>query len=132
MGHLKDINKLMEESRLRKAKEREKKKQDRIIAYRQLCKEADKLLKKAIEEEKKKKMEYLSTLVPKTPQRALKQPKTEFNIYHSNLIEREPNDRDLFLTREELQQWEKDNWQCINWSKFDQVVNDTKKMLGLI
>lgn len=42
------------------------------------------------------------------------------------------DDENLFQTREELMAWEQEHWPCINWSKFDQVVNDTKKMIGLI
>lgn len=122
---------MFQQSRLKVQREKEEKKQNRIQKYKELSKKADELIKEALQEEKRKKMDYLSTLAPKTPQRALKQPKTEFNIYHSNLIEREPNDRDLFLTREELQQWEKDNWQCINWFKWNELVAKTKKQLKL-
>lgn len=74
-------------------------------------------------------MEQLQALAKKTPQKALKQPQIEFelHIYNSNLIEREPNDRDLYQTREELQEAEERFEGKINWDKWDKLVSKTKK-----
>lgn len=128
------LNQLFNETRARREKklqeERQKRLQQRQETYKQLCKRADELIKQAQEEEKKKKMEYLSTLAPKRSQKLLKQEIRYITVYNSNLIEREPNDRDLYLTRDELMEWEKENYKCINWDAFDEIVEQTKQMLN--
>lgn len=119
------------QSKQRKERERQQKRLEKQKQYQRLCKEADRLLKEEQERAKRERMEQLQALAKKTPQKALKQPQIEFemHIYNSNLIEREPNDRDLYQTREELMQWEKENWHCINWSKWDEIVNNTRHKL---
>lgn len=123
------LQKMMEESRLRHQQQREKKKQDRIKQYRELCKEADRLLKEALEEEKKKTMDYLSTLAPKTPQRALKQEITVSRtpIYNNKYIERGFKDIDLYQTREELEAAEPGN---INWKVWNRIVQQTRQQIN--
>ena len=119
-------------SREQHQRDREEKKRLRIQSYKELCKQADDLLKQAEQQAKDRLMEQLQALAPKTPQRALKQPPTTpYNIYNSNLIEREPSERDLYTTREELQRWEEANWHCINWEVWDRVVEETKKLLNI-
>lgn len=126
---LKDKFRLSRELHL---KQREERKRQRQLEYQQLVKRADQLLKEAQQEAKIKLMEQLQAIKPKTPQRALKTPLTpHYNIYNTNLIEREPNDRDLYLTRKALQDWEEANWHCINWSKWEELVNKTRQILGL-
>ena len=123
------LRRLFQETKDRKAKERQKRLQQRQETYKQLCKRADELIKQAQEEEKRKKMEYLSTLIPKRSQKPLKQEIRYITVYNSNLIEREPNDRDLYLTREELMEWENENYKCINWSLWDKLIEETKQLL---
>lgn len=127
------LNQLFNETRARREKklqeERQKRLQQRQETYKQLCKRADELIKQAQEEEKRKKMEYLSTLAPKRSQKPLKQEIRYITVYNSNLIEREPNDRDLYLTREELMEWENENYKCINWSLWDKLIEETKQLL---
>ena len=124
------LQQLFQSSRERKQQERERKKQLRIQTYKELCKQADDLLRKAEQEAKDKLMEQLQEKKKKKPQRASKQPpRTHYNIYNSNLIEREPSDRDLYTTKEALQQWEQDNYQVINWQKWNEVVEQTKEIL---
>ena len=127
------LNQLFNETRARREKklqeERQKRLQQRQETYKQLCKRADELIKQAQEEEKRKKMEYLSTLMPKRSQKPLKQEIRYITVYNSNLIEREPNDRDLYLTREELMEWENENYKCINWSLWDKLIEETKQLL---
>ena len=136
MGHLKDLNQMMEESRLRKAKEREKKKQERIKRYKELCKEADRLIKEAQQEEKKKKLEQLKALVPKTPQKPLKQVTepsitiSRTSVYHTGYVERGFKDIDLYTTREELKQAEERCEGRINWDAWDKSVEETREQLG--
>ena len=123
---------MFEASKQRHQQEREQRKQERQLQYKELCKQTDQLLKKAQEDAKKQLMVQLQALAPKKPQIALKQHSQQhYDIYHSNLIERDPSERDLYLTREALQRWEATHWQCINWSKWNEVINETRKKLGL-
>lgn len=48
------------------------------------------------------------------------------SIYHSSLIVRESKESELFHTRQELQQWENENCKCIDWNKWDELVNKFK------
>lgn len=124
------LQELFRESRERKLKEREKKNQDRLLKYRLLCKQADELLKKAQEEEKRRRMEQLKALTPKTPQRAFKEP-TSTPFLGSAFIEETMFDHCSMCSREALKQWETDNWHCINWDVWDKVVQDTRRQLGI-
>ena len=103
-------------------KERERKAKQRQEAYKALCKQADKLL----QEDKRKKMEELQALAKKCSQKALNEatePSETVRPYKCNkYVERATNDRDIYMTREELQQWERDHWKCINWDKWDELV----------
>ena len=123
------LQELFRESRERKLKEREKKNQDRLLKYRQLCKQADELLKKAQEEEKRRRMEQLKALT-QTPQRALKEPPST-PFLGSAFIEETMFDHCSMCSREALKQWEEDNWHCINWDVWDKVVQDTRRQLGI-
>ena len=113
-------------SRERKEKEKREKQQQKQLQYKELCHKADELLKKAQEEEKIKKIEQLQALAPKKPQKPSNEATEPLKIYHSNLVERDSNDRDLFTTREQLQQWEKENYQVIDWDAWDKSVTETK------
>lgn len=107
--------------------ERENKKRLRQEKYKELCHQADELLKKAQEDAKRKKMEELQALAKKTPQNQNKHPLSPPRIYNSKLHERDTAEHDLFTTREELQQWEEENWKCIDWNVWDRVVKETRK-----
>lgn len=123
-----DLQALFKQNKEKKEKqlqlEREKKKKQRQEEYKRLSKLADKLL----QDEKNKRMEELQALAKKCSQKALNKATEPPKTYSSNLIEREPNDRDLFLTKGELQQWEEENWKCINWHKWRELVNKTRKI----
>lgn len=125
------LQRLFEQTKARKEKERQQKKQQRLQQYKELCKRADELLKQAQEQEKRKKMEYLSTLIPKHQEKPLIQVSRHITVYHSNLIQREPNKDDLYQTREELKEAEKSPNETgeINWSKWDEIVTKTKNKL---
>lgn len=106
------LKQLFNETRARREKklqeERQKRLQQRQETYKQLCKRADELIKQAQEEEKRKR--YIT-------------------VYNSNLIEREPNDRDLYLTREELMAAEDRGEGLINWSAWQRLIEETKQLL---
>lgn len=108
------LQRLFEASRLRS----EKKKQEEELKYR-----------KAQESTRKALADKLSTKDEKLAQKPLKQEIRYITVYNSNLIEREPNDRDLYLTREELMEWENENYKCINWSLWDKLIKETKQLL---
>lgn len=138
MGHLRDINKMMEESRIRKQKEKEKKKKERIQNYKELCKQANQLLKQAKEEEKKKKMEQLQALVPKRSQKPLNEATephitiSRTTVYHNNFVERENGEKDLYTTREKLKEAEERCEGRINWELWDKLVEKTRKEIAEI
>ena len=122
-----DLEKLFKENRERREKklqeERDKKKKQRQEEYKQLSKLADDLLRR----DKEKKMEELQALAKKCSQKASNEATEPLKIYNSKMIEREPNDRDLYQTREDLQRWEEKHWKCINWDKWDALVSKTKE-----
>lgn len=115
---------MFQQSKEQKEKEREQHKKDRQQQYKDLCKEADRLLKQALQDEKKKKMEQLSTLIQKTSQKPLKQP--YINIDTNRWIENGNYTRDY--TREDLERMCPN---CINWDVWDKVVEQTRQQLGI-
>ena len=121
---------MFQASKERKQKERQQHKQERQQQYQLLCKQADKLLKQALQDEKKKKMEQLQALTKKTPQRAPKEPPST-PFLGSAFIEETMFDHCSMCSREALKQWEEDNWHCINWDVWDKVVQDTRRQLGI-
>lgn len=108
------LQRLFETSRLRN----EKKKQEEQLKYR-----------KAQQDVKKALADKLSTKDEKTSQKPLKQEIRYITVYNSNLIEREPNDRDLYLTRDELMAAEDRGEGKLNWSLLDKLIEETKQLL---
>lgn len=109
------LQRLFEASRLRQ----EKKKRLQEQKY----KNAQESTKKTLAKQQSKKQE-------KTPQKAQEQ-QTEaisriLSIYNSRYIERFADEDELYQTREEL---EKAMPHCINWDKWDSLVNKTRKEL---
>jgi hypothetical protein len=70
-------------------------------------------------------------LAKKCSQKALNEATEPQKIYNSRYIERDANDRDIYLTRNELMAAEERGEGKINWSKFDQLVDKVRKQLGL-
>lgn len=108
------LQRLFEASRLRN----EKKKQEEQLKYR-----------KAQESTRKALADKLSTKDEKLAQKPLKQEIRYITVYNSNLIEREPNDRDLYLTREELMEAEDRGEGKLNWYLLDKLIEETKQLL---
>lgn len=110
------LEKLFEASRLRqqRLKEQETKK----------YKNAKQAVKKALAKQQSKKQE-------KTPQKGCKQPQIEFSrtitIYNTKYIERFVGEDDLYVTREELEKAMPHN---VNWTLWDELVNNTRKDLN--
>ena len=109
------LQKLFEASRLRN----EKRKQEEQLKY----KKAQQVVKKALADK-------LSTKDKKTPQKAQEEQITTISrilsIYNTRYVERFADECELYQTREEL---EKAMPHCINWDKWDSLVNKTRKDL---
>lgn len=125
------LQKLFQQSRERHQADRERKKQLRIQSYKELCKQADDLLKQAEQQAKDRLMAQLQALAPKTPQKAPKWAVTEFYMSHNRYIDKDNDGLHYYQTREELMAAEERGEGKINWSKFDQLVNKVRKELGL-
>ena len=114
---------MFQQSRERKQKERQQHKQERQQQYQLLCKKVN----KALQDEKKRKMEQLYQLAEKCRQNQNKCTVTELYITNNRYIEPIFDWTHLYQTREELQQWEKEHWNCINWDVWDKLINETRK-----
>lgn len=111
------LNELFENSRIFQQKKEEKRKLEKEKEKNRIKEQKKKQLKKE-EQKKRDKQEkkiHKQTLV--------------FKTYSTQYIERHTSDDDLFQTREELQQWEKDNHPCINWDKWEEIMTSTKRQL---
>lgn len=122
---------MFQASKARKEKEHQQKLKARQQQYQALCKETDRLLKQALQDEKRKRMEQLYQLAEKCRQKAPKCTVTELYISGNRYIERDNDWMHLYKTREELKQWEKEHWNCINWTVWNKLINETRKQLGL-
>lgn len=105
------LKKLFAESRARNEK--------RKRLQEQKYKKAQESTKKALAKQQSKKQE-------KTPQKAQEEPQITFRVYNIKYVERFTSDDDLYQTREELEQAMPHN---INWTLWDELVNNTKKEL---
>lgn len=112
---------MFQQSKEQKEQQRQQQRLEKQQQYQQLCKEADRLLKEDQERLKKEKMEQLSTFTKKTPQKPLKRFFIDFN---SRWI-----DDDKYIKRFTRQDLERMCPNCINWKKWDEVVNQTKQQL---
>lgn len=110
------LKELFLQSKLSQQKKKEREKQR--------YKKASESIKKALNDKSIKEQKQ-------SQQKPLKQVKRviSISIYNSNLIEREQREEDLFQTREELQQWEKENYQCINWDVWDRLVKEGREKI---
>ena len=125
MGKLRtpeQLKQLFQQAKERKEKELQLKRDEKKRQYQQLCKQADQLLKESQERAKKEKVEQLQALANKTPQTALKH--FYINLFNNRWIDDDRYDREY--DREDL---EKMCPKHINWSKWNQVVEQTKQKI---
>lgn len=92
--------------------------------------------RKANEERKKqqilkKQQEEQQRINEKLKKQQFKQERTIL-IYHTRYVEKSPSDDELYLTREELQEWEEKYRPCINWTNWDKIVKQTQKLISAI
>ncbi len=97
------------------SKERQKRKKQ---LQQRKYKKAQQSVKKALADKQSKEQK-------KAAQNDWKQPQIKISrtiaIYRTKYVERFDDD-DLFTTREELQQWEKEHRPCINWEVWDKLI----------
>lgn len=117
---------LFQQTKEKKEKELQRKKEEKQQQYQQLCKQADQLLKEDQERLKKEKMEQFQALTNKTPQKQREVP--YINLF-SQYIE-----TDSFayaiqnINRRKLKQMEMTGeYGKINWLKWNEVVERTKQ-----
>lgn len=103
---------------------REKKNKQYQKEYRQKQQQ----IKEALREEKKKKIEQLQYFFKKPIQEPPKQQQSfQLHIYHSSLIERDPDENELYQTREELMEAEKTDEGKLNWPAIDKLIQEFHK-----
>lgn len=121
---------MFNQSKLRQQKKREQKKLKTKQRLKEIYHHQDQVLKKSFREEKKKLMDNLSTLIKQTPQKE-KEPQIQlsYGYYQEAWQLKEPNDIDLYHSREELKEAEERGEGKINWNTWDSIVELTKKDL---
>lgn len=122
-------NKERRERQIQKEKERKKKEQDKLQQLKKLqapiLKEIQRL--RAI---KKQQDEQQQALTKKCPYNASEWSKiSRMKVYNNHLMDREPGERELYLTREELMDAEDRGEGKINWSKWDELITKTKNKI---
>ena len=132
MGNIRTSTQLQEmfqRSRERKQHEKEEQKKQKQLQYKELCKQADELLKKAQEDDRRRKMEELQALAQQTPQKQRKQPYMPQGtpFYNSSLIDDKMFDHITVYTREEIQNMEEKEGGRINWDTWDKLVKKTRQ-----
>lgn len=117
---------MFNQSRQRKEKERQCQRLEKQKQYKALCKQADILLKQALQDEKRKRMEQLQALTKKTPQKQRKCTVTEFYISNNRYIDKDNDWIHYYQTREELKQAEERGEGKINWTVWDRLITEFK------
>ena len=120
---------MFQASKARKRKEKEQHKKARQQQYQALCKETDRLLKEALQDEKRKRMEQLYQLAEKCRQKAPKCTVTELYISGNRYIERDADGIHYYQTREELKQAEERGEGKINWTVWDRLITEFRNNL---
>lgn len=120
------LQQLLQESRERQARKKEKLKQDKYKLNLQQERQFRLEQKTLLQQEKLKKMEELYLLAQKPSQKQNKQPPSKLKTYHSTTIERFSSDDELYTTREQLMEAEDRGEGKINWSVWDRLVEESK------
>lgn len=103
-----------------KEKESQRKKAKRLDEY--------KAIDKVLQQEKKATANQIIQWHQQWLQTVLKQPIQQF--YETDVGDF--NEDNLYLTREELQEWERKHYPCINWDNWERIVQQTLQLLLLI
>lgn len=121
---------MFEQSRHEQEKKKLKKQQQTLQLRQALYKKADIIIKKAFQEEKKKRLEQLQLLIKQKPQEEVKIQRTlpPLHIY-GQMIERDTNEEELYQTVEELREAEERGEGKIQWEVWDKLIEKTQKEL---
>lgn len=125
MGKLKTPEQLQQQFqnlKEKKQKQKEKQSQQKKTKLQQDYKNVNKTL----QQEKKEKADKIIKEHQQWLQTTLKQQNKQRNIIIPTTTG-DFNEEKLYKTKEELQQWEQQHYQCINWPKFEQIVRDFHK-----
>lgn len=127
------LQRMFEERRRQQEKKqkRQEHKQQTKQRLQAIYRHQDQILKKSLREERKKVMDNLSKLVKKRSQNVRKSPSYEFKIYRTEFIERDTAEDDLYQSIDELKEAELRGEGMINFEKWKEIVEKTKKELEL-
>lgn len=124
------LNSLFQQFKENREKKLQKEKQRKLQLLKEKYKLQQKEKKEALQALKIQTMDYLSTLAPKRSNSSdLPVKIRRFTIYHSNTVEREPKEEELYQTRKELKEWERENHKCINWQNWEKAVKQCQQRL---
>lgn len=120
------LQRMFEESRERQKKKatRLERKQQSLQRLKEIYYHQDQILKKSLQEEKKKVMDNLQALLKKRSQNVRKLAPIEYEEYQEKYQLWETNESDLYNTIEELQEAEKRGEGKINWDVWQKLVNN--------
>lgn len=120
------LQRMFAESRERQKKKavRLERKQQSLQHLREIYYHQDQILKKSLQEEKKKVMDNLQALLKKRSQNVRKLAPIEYEEYQEKYQLWETNESDLYNTREELQEAEKRGEGAIRWDIWQKLVNN--------
>lgn len=117
-----------------KKQNREERKKQKKQLLQAIYRHQDQILKKALQDERKKVMDNLSTLIKKTPQEPRKPSQIELENYQDRWMLWETNESDLY-TLDELKNIEElypNETGRIRWDVWNQVVSETKKNISTL
>lgn len=120
---------MFEQSRHEQEKKKLKKQQQTLQLRQALYKKADIIIKKAFQEEKKKRLEQLQLLIKQKPQEEVKIQRTLPLHIYGQMIERDTNEEELYQTVEELREAEERGEGKIQWEVWDKLIEKTQKEL---
>lgn len=125
------LQRMFNQSKLRQKKLKEQKKKQSQERLKEIYRHQDILLKKSLQELRKTTMDNLSTLIKQTPQKE-KEPQIQisYHFYQDTWQLKEPNDIDLYHSREELQDAEDRGEGKINWENWNNIVQLTKEQIN--
>lgn len=124
---MRDINAYLEAFKQKKERQKER---DREIKKKARLEEY-KTIEKRLKEEKKEKVDKLINEHQQWLQTTLKKPQEP--IKHIPIINIGDFDEDnLYLTREELQQWENKHYPCINWKYWEYLLEKVRKEMTIL
>ena len=120
---------MFEQSRLEQQKKKKARQQQSLQRLKEIYRHQDMLLKKTLQERKRTTIENLSKLIKKTSQEVRKPLQNEtYDCYQDKWELWETNEGDLYQSVEELKQAESRFEGKINWTVWDALVYELRKL----